>query len=70
MASQGVIVYISSAWGGCSCDEYLIEYCGIPTKLLLDSIAVLACCGFDIADSVGAFRAQLHIPAYLFSYLP
>ena len=63
VAPQGVITYISSAWGGRVSDKYLTEHCGILTKLLPDDI-VLADRGFDIADSVGAFRAQLHIPAF------
>ena len=35
MAPQGVISYISSAWGGCVSDKYLTEHSGILTKLLL-----------------------------------
>ena len=63
VAPQGVISYISSAWGGRVSDKYLTEHCGILTKLLPGDI-VLADRGFDIADSVGAFRAQLHIPTF------
>ena len=44
-------------------DKYLTEHCGILNNLLPGDI-VLADRGFDIADSVSAFRAQLHIPAF------
>ncbi|SMN01989.1 hypothetical protein SPONN_290 [uncultured Candidatus Thioglobus sp.] len=63
IASQGVVSYISSAWGGRVSDKYLTENCGVLTKLLPGDI-VLADRGFDIADSVGFFQAQLHIPAF------
>ncbi len=63
IAPQGVISYISTAWGGRVSDKYLTEHCGILNKLLPDDI-VLADRGFDIEDSVAAFRAQLHIPAF------
>ncbi len=54
VAPQGVISYISAAWGGRVSDKYLTEHCGILNKLLPEDI-VLADRGFDIADSVGAF---------------
>lgn len=63
IAPQGVISYISSAWGGRVSDKFLTEHCGILNKLLPEDI-VLADRGFDIADSVSAFRAQLHIPTF------
>lgn len=74
IALQGVISYISTAWGGRVSDKYLTEHCGILTKLLPEDI-VLAERGFDIVDSVSSFRAQLHIPSFtkgknqLFTYL-
>ena len=63
IAPQGVISYISDAWGGRVSDKYLTEHCGILRKLLPGDI-VLADRGFDIADSVGAMQATLHIPAF------
>ena len=45
-------------------DKYLTENCGVLNKLLPGDI-VLADRGFDIADSVSAFQARLHIPAFI-----
>ena len=60
---QGVVSYISKAWGGRVSDKYLTENCGILNKLLPGDI-VLADRGFDIADSVGMYQAKLHLPAF------
>jgi len=43
-------------------DVYLTEHCGI-LKNLLPGDVMLADHGFTIADSVGAMRAKLYIPA-------
>ena len=55
--------FISEAWGGRVSDKYLTEHCGILKKLLPGDV-VLADQGFDIAESVWAMRATLHIPAF------
>ena len=60
---QGVVSYISKAWGGRVSDKYLTESCGILNNLLPGDV-VLADRGFDIADSVGVFQAKLYIPAF------
>jgi hypothetical protein len=60
---QGVVSYISEAWGGRVSDKYITENCGILNNLLPDDI-VLADRGFDIADSVGVYHAKLHLPAF------
>lgn len=60
---QGVISFISKAWGGRVSDKYLTEKSGLLRKLLPGDI-VLADRGFDIADSVGLYQAHLHIPAF------
>ena len=60
---QGVVSFISDAWGGRVSDKYLTEHCGILNNLVPDDV-VLADCGFDISDSVGILQAKLHIPAF------
>ena len=60
---QGVISFISKAWGGRVSDKHLTEQSGLLKKLLPGDI-VLADRGFDIADSVGFYQARLHIPAF------
>ena len=63
IAPQGVISFVSPAWGGRASDKYVTEHCGILSKLLPGDV-VLADRGFNIEDSVSAFQAQLHIPAF------
>ena len=60
---QGVVSFISDAWGGRASDKFLTEHCGILNYLLPGDI-VLADRGFDIANSVGMQQAHLHIPAF------
>jgi len=60
---QGVISFISKAWGGRVSDKHLTENCGMLEKLTTGDI-VLADRGFDIADSVGLYQASLKIPAF------
>ena len=60
---QGVISFLSDAWGGRVSDKYLTEHSGILDKRLPGDI-VLADRGFDISDSVGLHQAKLHIPAF------
>ena len=63
---QGVVSYISDAWGGRVSDKYLTEHCGILNNILPGDI-VLADCGFDISDSIGMQQAKLHlhVPAFI-----
>ena len=60
---QGVISFISKAWGGRVSDKHVTENSGVLRKLLPGDI-VLADRGFDIADSVGFYQAKLYIPAF------
>ena len=60
---QGVISYVSQAWGGRTSDKYLTEHCGLLSNLLPGDV-ILADRGFDIAESVGMHQAKLHIPAF------
>lgn len=60
---QGVISYISPAWGGRVSDKYLTEHCGILESILPGDIA-LADRGFNISDSVGIQQAKLYLPAF------
>ncbi len=60
---QGVICYVSEAWGGRVSDKFITEHCGILKKLTPGDV-VLADRGFDISDSVGLMQATLHIPAF------
>ena len=60
---QGVILYVSEAWGSHGSDKYITEHCGILDHLIPGDV-VLADRGFDISDSVGVMQAQLHIPAF------
>lgn len=63
ISPQGVVSYVSDAWGGRVSDKYLTEHCGILNHLLPGDV-VLADRGFDISDSVGMMQARLHIPSF------
>ena len=63
IAPQGVISYISTAWGGRVSDKHLTGNCGILKKLLPGDM-VLADRGFNISESVGMHQAQLCLPAF------
>ena len=63
ISPQGVITFISKAWGGRVSDKYLTEHSGF-LKNLLPGDVVLADRGFDIAESVGFHCAELKIPAF------
>ena len=60
ISPQGVVTYMSEAWGGRVSDKHLTENCDILQNLLPGNI-VLADRGFDIADSVGMMQARLYI---------
>lgn len=60
---QGVVSFISKAWGGRASDKYITEHCGILQHLLPGDI-VLADRGFDIEESVALNGGKLHIPAF------
>ena len=63
IASQGVVTFVSEAWGGRVSDKYLTEHSGILDKLLPGDI-VLADRGFTISDAVGMMQAKLNILSY------
>ena len=52
---QGVISFVSKAWGGRTPNKHLTENCGVM-KYLLPGDVILAYRGFDIADSDASFR--------------
>ena len=60
---QGVISFISKAWGGRTSDKYLTENCQILNRLLPGDI-VLADGGFNISESVALKGARLDIPVF------
>lgn len=63
ISPQGLVTYISSAWGRRASDKTITEQCGILRKLLPGDL-VLADRGFDIGDSVGSFAATIQVPAF------
>lgn len=63
LSPQGVITYISEAWGGTTSDKHIIENCGL-LDLLSQGDVVLADRGFDIADTLSLYCAELHVPAF------
>ena len=60
---QGVVSFISKAWGGRASDKYITEHCKVLDHLIPGDV-ILADRGFNIAESVGVMQAQLHIPAF------
>ncbi|XP_077355426.1 uncharacterized protein LOC144003248 isoform X2 [Festucalex cinctus] len=63
IAPQGVITFVSDAWGGRSSDKHITENCSI-LKNILPGDVVLADRGFTIEDSVSLYCAELNIPAF------
>ncbi|XP_077498994.1 uncharacterized protein LOC144112615 [Amblyomma americanum] len=63
IAPQGIVTFISEGWGGRVSDKHITEHCGLLDNLLPGDV-VLADRGFNVADSVGFYRARLHLPAY------
>ena len=60
---QGVISFISKAWGGRVSDKHLTEHCGILNYLLPKDI-ILEDRGFDIQNSAALYYAEVKIPAF------
>ena len=63
ISPQGIISFISKAWGGRVSDKYLTEHSDF-LKNILPGDVVLADRGFDIADSIGFYCGELKIPAF------
>ena len=63
IAPQGVITYISQAWGGRTSDKFITENCGILDNLLPGD-QLMADRGFTVSDSVGLHCAELIIPPF------
>ena len=63
ISPQGLVSFISTAWGGRASDKRITEESGVFKNLLPDDI-VLAERGFDINESVGFYCATLKIPAF------
>ena len=63
ISPQGVITFISKAWGGRTSDKYLTKNSNFLNNLLPGDV-VLADRGFDIAESVGFYCAEVKIPAF------
>ena len=63
ISPQGVITFISKAWGGRVSDKYLTEHSGILNNLLPGD-CVMADRGFDIAESTAMYCAEVKIPAF------
>lgn len=63
ISPQGVITFVSEAWGGRTSDKHLTENCSILNNLLPGDV-VLADRGFTIEDRVSFYYAELNIPAF------
>ena len=60
---QGVVCFISKAWGGRTSDKFLTENCGLLSNLLPGDV-ILADRGFDIAESAALYYATVKILAF------
>ena len=63
IAPQGTVSFISKGWGGRTSDKHLTERSGFLDHLNPGDV-ILADRGFDVADSVGLYNAELKIPAF------
>ncbi len=64
---QGVISYVSKAWGARVSDRHITDHCGVLDHLIPGDI-VFADRGFSISDSVAMMQVSLHIPAFTKSH--
>ena len=60
---QGTICFISKGWGGRTSDQHVIQNSGF-FKYLIYGDTVMADRGFNIAETVGTYRARLEIPSF------
>ena len=63
ISPQGMISFVSEAWGGRTSDKFLTENCGVLRNLLPGDL-VLADRGFTIHDKVMFYHKNLNIPAF------
>ena len=63
ISPQGVISFISKAWGGRVSDKHLTEH-SYFLKNILPGDVVLADRGFDISGSIGFYCGELKIPSF------
>lgn len=60
---QGIVSFISKAWGGRTTDKHLTENCNILNNLLPGDV-VMADRGFNIEESTATYCATVKIPAF------
>ena len=60
---QGVISFVSNAWGGHVSDRYITDYHRVFHHFIPSDI-VLADRGFNISDSVAKIQASLHMVVF------
>ena len=58
-----MISYVSKGWGCHVSDKHLTEQCGI-SQHLLPGDQILADRGFNVAESLGLFCAEIKIPPF------
>ncbi|XP_077489493.1 uncharacterized protein LOC144100406 [Amblyomma americanum] len=63
VSPQGVVTFLSKAYGGRASDKFITEECGVRDLLEYGDV-VLADRGFLISESVGLCHATLAIPAF------
>ena len=61
---QGVINFISKAWGGRTSDKYITENCGFLDNISTGDL-VLADRGFDLSDTMALLSAYIKVPAFM-----